>query len=390
MKKNRVVALLGLLGVFLSSGLKSSGMENNNFGNRNDGNDSAFFSNIWNCWPIPAIFVGGYGLKKLLGSGNEEIGYDDVDCSNSKYTQNFFIQRHMGSTLVLTPGDQKWISENVILLSQPKSSSTCWHDASVNYICAPGNINMDEKELPKEIKNILEWHHNEVKKANEGVNSCNFNERLQKCVEFPQHLRIAPDGHDSWLKDLDDISKNHGQTFMFNDSAMFRGMLGDGSPKICGVSVNLLTTNINSEKVGDISKELDDQGADRAVKARVMVPTKGFILSFNSPEADKEVLWFHPNNYYPTCVVANHRAGHYVTIFFVYDANMEIKFCVYLDGNDGDPDERTREIKIFSYTDLVELLDNIVINPTLGAKCGSYHVRYSTKDIVEKYYTSKG
>ena len=76
MKKNKVVALLGLFGVFLSSGLKSSGMENNNnLGNPNGGNNSSFFSNILNYWPIPTI-LGGLGLtKKASDSGNKEIGY---------------------------------------------------------------------------------------------------------------------------------------------------------------------------------------------------------------------------------------------------------------------------------------------------------------------------
>lgn len=394
MKKNRVVALLGLLGVFLSSGLKSSGMENSNTCNRNGGNNSSFFSNILNYWPIPTI-LGGLGLiKEASDSGNKEIGYEDedVDYSNHKYTQNFFYKTQYGSMLTLTPDDQNWIDRNVILLDQKEGSSYCWHNASMNYIFAPEFINMTG--LPKKIKIMTDWGKQQLKKESNRAN--NFEERLSGAVEVPRKIRQLPDGFENWLDGSEDINVNQGNPFMFNSTVAMNSYNMGKEIEFNGVNIRDLFTNIRKE----FAAETDPTSRDGTcldgsfeghIAQKVIDPTKGFTFSFMSPAVDfqsgYEVLWFRPKNYYPTCVVVNHfGGGHYTVFYFAYNRNKEVKFCACLDGNEGNYSIGKKGIKILTLQEAIQKIHESTINFT-GAKPGSYHVRYSTEDIVNKYYT---
>lgn len=398
MKKNKVVALLGLLGVFLSSGLKSSGMENNNnLGNPNGGNNSSFFSNFLNYWPISTI-LGGLGLtKKASDSGNKEIGYEDVDYSNPKYKQNFFYKTQYGNWLNLTPGDQNWIDRNVILLNQKEGSSYCWHNASMNYIFAPEFINMTG--LPNKIKIMTDWGKEQLKKESNRTN--NFLDRLNGAVEVPRNIRQLPDGLEDWLDGSEDIDVNHGQIFMFNNAAATHCYTKGKEIKFNGVNIRDLFTNIKEGVPAEVfSSELPplfhgDKSGDPEghIYKKVIDPTKGFTFSFQAPLLDYkdgyDVLWCKPKNYYPTCVVVNSfGGGHYTTFYFVYDENKNVKFCIYLDGNDGNY-TGTKGIKIFTLQEAISKIRDATINSPQGAKPGFYHVRYSTEDIVKKYYTPK-
>ena len=393
MKKNRVVALLGLLGVFLSSGLKSSGMENNNNTcNRNGGNNSSFLSKIW-CFLPSLPFIG----KRILGGGNKEIGYEDVDYSNPKYTKNFFYKTQYGSILDLTPGDQNWIDRNVILLDQKKDSSYCWHNASMNYIFAPEFINMTG--LPNKIKIMTDWGKEQLKKESNRTNS--FLDRLNGAVEVPRNIRQLPDGFENWLDGSEDINVNNGKIFMFNNEDATHNYIENKEIKFNGVNIRDLFTNIKEgvpaevfsfelQPILDGDKSGDPEGH---ICKKVIDPTKGFTFSFPAPlldyQDDHDVLWCKPKNYYPTCVVVNSfGVGHYTTFYFVYDENKNVKFCIYLDGNDGNY-TGTKGIKIFTLQEAISKIHKVTIDFPQGAKPGFYHVRYSTEDIVKKYYTPK-
>ena len=395
MKKKRVMALLGLFGVFLSSGLKSSGMENNNIGGRG-GNNASFFSNILNYWPIPAI-LGGLGLiKKASDSGNKEIGYEDVDYINPKYTQNCFYKTQYGSILNLTPGDQNWIDRNVILLNQKEGSSYCWHNASMNYIFAPEFINMTG--LPKKIKTMVDWGKKQLKKESDRTN--NFSARLAGAVEVPKEVRKLPDGLENWLDGSEDIIINRGKPFMFNNAAEMDAHTGNKEIKFNSVNIRDLFTNIKDGNCSDASA-ISNEDNVTILSQRVKDLEKGFTFSFMYPKSDylegKDILWFNASGYYPTCVVVNHfGGGHYTTLYFVYDGNKNIKFCVYLDGNCGNYGFGTKGIQILTYQEAVQKIreatvpqNNFKVGDLGGGIQGSYHVRYSTEDIVNKYYTSK-
>lgn len=394
MKKNKVVALLGLLSVFLSSGLKSSGMENNNLGNPNGGNNSSFLSNVFKYLPISMIVD---SCVQLLGYKNEEIGYKDVDYSNPTYKQRFYYQTPYGSLLILTPGDQNWIDRNVLLLDQEKDTSYCWHNASMNYIFAPEFMNMTG--LPKKIKIMTDWGKEQLKNERNRTNS--FNTRLAGAVKVPREVRQLPDGLENWLDGSDNIEANRGKPFVFNNSAEMGSHTGNNEIKFNGMNIRDVFTNIQSERCSDVGVAFGEDEA-RILMNRVENFERGFTFSFMYPKVDLDqygmnVLWFRPQGYFPTCVVVNQfGGGHYTVFYFVYNKDKTVKFCVYLDGNDGNYNGITKGIKIMTYNEAVGKIRELTIprhNAEVGAMGGilqgAYHVRYSTGDIVEKYYTPK-
>lgn len=384
MKKNKVAALLGLLGVFLSSGLKSSGMENNNLGNPNGGNNSSFFSKILDYWPFPLVLTVGGGLKKMFGY-------------NPKYKQNYYIRTPGGTLLNLTSGDQNWIDRNALLLDQKEGSSYCWHNASMNYILAPEFRNMTG--LPEKIKIMTDWGNEQLEKESDRTND--FSQRLSGAVEVPRNIRQLPDGFENWLDGSDNVDINRGKPFMFNNASGMGSHTGGKEITFDGVNIRDVFTNIKSGKYSDVSM-VSDEDELTILTNRVEDLKKGFTFCFMNPKVDleqygKDVLWFKPQDYFPTCVAVNQfGSGHYVVFYFVYDENKNVKFCICFDGNDGNYKGGNKSIKLLTYNEAIKKIKTLTIpphkagvGPMGGVLQGAYHVRYSTRDIVEEHYTSK-
>ena len=290
----------------------------------------------------------GIGVLSLIA----KLIYDKINKNNS---------------IKLDVNDEKYIEKNFFLCAWKNNS--CWNDAFIQFLMCPEYRN--RKFESEKIMKTLNWIKKILGERHDG-------NPLSRKIKVPTDVRLVPDGCESWIKNWSEnkpLFKKSKSVWEGNNSILF--------------SVYNLTqkyNNLNLYQLGaidgivEVDKDIifyKDNNEFNKNKIKNSV-SMNFMYEIGKKEhsgINNNILGLLKDyNLYPTFIgiyddVNYTDPPHLYAYYVIYGKNKIAKYFLCADGIED-------SMKILSVNEGLEKLKNYDI-----------FIKYSTGDIVERYYT---
>lgn len=272
------------------------------------------------------------------------------------------------SSIKLDVNNEKYIKENFFLCAW--ESNSCWNDAFIQFLMCPEYRN--RKFESEKIMKTLNWIKKILGERHDG-------NPLSRRIKVPKDLRLVPDSCESWIKNWSEnkpLFKKSKSVWQGNNSILF--------------SVYNLTqkyNNLNLYQLGAIDGIVEvydndiifykDNNEFNKNKIKNSV-SMNFMYEIGKKEHsginDNIFVLLKNYNLYPTFIgihddVNYTDPSHLYAYYVIYGKNKIAKYFLCADGIED-------SMKILSINEGLEKLENYDI-----------FIKYSTGDIVERYYT---
>ena len=292
----------------------------------------------------------------------------------------------------LTPADVAWIKKNIILIEQ--DYPLCWHNAFMQFLACPEILYKNYKS--EKIMIMIRWIREKLKELNKNYNGDYLDRKIKLKIindAKDRSFRRAPDGLEYKLKlekieSSGDKAKSVGYLFSNVDTidvirkwdglnefelGLLDGYMGyydDYSiAKNWELDPGETIEDATFSHIYDKNKNIIDKNK------KLIKDSMNFICSTGSKSRiNSNILGFFQNyNLYPTFIIVydniNYNELHAHVCYIVYNKNKKPKFFIWCDG----------------------IKNKIIIRPAEESikKIKNYkkkYIKYSTGDIVEKFY----
>ena len=335
---------------------------------------------VWNTDVINAIKNLQYCIDNNDKFSDEKIqeietSIKKISSNNQDNKNNYYTQSVKIGNVVLSPSDQDWIRNNVILLNQVHP--LCYHNVSMQFLAGPEfrNSNFGSEK----IQTMINWLNKTREEA--AKKNMTIHERLKTKVDVPLKIRKFPDGCENW------INADEGEQFLF-----YSGCMNTEYRKFDGIDISESINGIKKGQTGEASKyqyngvteNVGDKSMNNVVYNSVVENAEGFTINFLEPDKTniEEILYcfkYRDKGYLPTFIAMNSSWNHYSAFLVVYNNDQEIKYLIYLDGGSDKAEILT----------LDEAIAKIKKETISQMNIGTFSVRYSSSDIVKEHYTTK-
>ena len=344
--------------------------------------------------PKPVLYTGlsiaGVAAISIIG----KILYD-----KSKKDEKFkeITGERVVNGIKLSVSDQKWIRKNMFNPNQVYP--LCWNNVSLLFLAGP------EYRSKKFINSTI--NSNKIIKIIDYTDKILKNQNLVDCfsgnVEIDKNYRPIPDNEQNLLSQyyhflFTDVEKKYDKSTLLDlgivDMYFRFAILGDTFNYIKFVIENSIKDVLSKEKNNDVKKTYSNNGFKVTVdsynvREKGINGLKSILVDFCKTElyknkADNFVNFFGSNDinflqekgYYPTFVaIGDDRVDykstpHWMGAYIIYDKNQNIKYFLWADGCKNG-------LKVMSKEEALNKLKKYV----------NIVVKYSSKDIVEEFYT---
>ncbi|MBR0183839.1 MAG: hypothetical protein IJQ10_01555 [Clostridia bacterium] len=344
--------------------------------------------------PKPVLYTGlsiaGVAAISIIG----KILYD-----KSKKDEKFkeITGERVVNGIKLSVSDQKWIRKNMFNPNQVYP--LCWNNVSLLFLAGP------EYRSKKFINSTI--NSNKIIKIIDYTDKILKNQNLVDCfsgnVEIDKNYRPIPDNEQNLLSQyyhflFTDVEKKYDKSTLLDlgivDMYFRFSILGDTFNYIKFVIENSIKDVLSKEKNNDVKKTYSNNGFKVTVdsynvREKGINGLKSILVDFCKTElyknkADNFVNFFGSNDinflqekgYYPTFVaIGDDRVDykstpHWMGAYIIYDKNQNIKYFLWADGCKNG-------LKVMSKEEALNKLKKYV----------NIVVKYSSKDIVEEFYT---
>lgn len=292
----------------------------------------------------------GIGVLSLIA----KLIYDKINKNNS---------------IKLDVNDEKYIEKNFFLCAWKNNS--CWNDAFIQFLMCPEYRN--RKFESEKIMKTLNWIKKILGERHDG-------NPLSRKIKVPTDVRLVPDGCESWIKNWSEnklLFKKSKSVWEGNNSILFS--IPNLRQKYNNLDLYQLGAINGTVELCDDEIIVFGGNNDEFDKDKI----KNFVfMNFIYEIGKKEHFGINDNifgllkdyNLYPTFIgiyddVNYTDPPHLYAYYVIYGKNKMPKYFLCADGMKD-------SMKILSVNEGLEKLKNYDI-----------FIKYSTGDIVEKYYT---